>query len=88
MSSDNYCIQLWIRPVLFSSCIDLKLIRPVLNSPTLQFSYTILCTEFKKPSLKIALRSEGGKGENKTGAKFFLYTVLFLQRILDPLVFL
>ena len=40
--SSLYCIQLWIRPVLFSPYGDLKLIRPVLNSPTLQFSYTIL----------------------------------------------
>ena len=52
----NYCIQLWvrpvlfspyrvlklIRPVLFSPYRVLKLIRPVLNSPTPQFSYIIL----------------------------------------------
>ena len=28
---------------------------------------------FNKPSFKFALRSEGEKGENKTGAKFSLY---------------
>ena len=38
----TYCIQLWIRPVLFSPFWDLILIRQVLNSPTLQFSYIIL----------------------------------------------
>ena len=37
-----YCIQLCIRPVLFSPYRDLRLIRPVLNSSTLQFSYIIL----------------------------------------------
>ena len=37
-----YCIQLWIHLVLFSRCGDLRLIRPVLNSPTVQFSYIIL----------------------------------------------
>ena len=35
----NYCIQIWIRP--FLPYRDLRLIRPILNSPTLQFSYII-----------------------------------------------
>ena len=38
----KYCIQLWIYSVLFLPCRDLRLINPVLNSPTLQFSYIIL----------------------------------------------
>ena len=32
---DKYCLQLWIRPVLFSNCRDSIPIRPVLNSPTI-----------------------------------------------------
>ena len=39
-----YCIQLWICPVLYSPYIDLRLIRQVLNLPTLQFSDIILYT--------------------------------------------
>ena len=38
----RFCIQLWIRLVLFSPYGDLRLIGPVLNSQTLQFYYTIL----------------------------------------------
>ena len=71
----TYCIQLWIRPVLFSPYKDLRLIRPVLNSPTYQFCYIILTIELNWPSFKFALEPEGEKGENKTGAKFSLYTV-------------
>ena len=37
-----YCIQLWICSVLYSPYGDLRLIRPVLNSPTHQFSYIFL----------------------------------------------
>ena len=67
-----YCIQLWIRLVWFSSYTDLNLIRPILNSPTLQFSYIVILISFNWLSLTFAYRS---KGENKTEAKFFLYTV-------------
>ena len=44
----NYsnCIEIWIRPVLFSPYRDLKLIHQVLNSPTIQFGYIILFAEF------------------------------------------
>ena len=37
-----YCIKLWIRAVLFSPYLDPRLIHPVLNWPTLLFSYIIL----------------------------------------------
>ena len=40
----------------------------VLNSPTLQFSYIILYLNW--PCFKFALRSEGEKGEYKTGQNF------------------
>ena len=43
-SECKYCIQLWILPVLFSPYTDLRLIRPVLNSPTVQVSYIIIYT--------------------------------------------
>ena len=36
--------------------------------------------QFNWPSFKFILRPEGEKGENKTGAKFFLYTVHLLTR--------
>ena len=49
-----------------------------MNSPTLKFSYIFLYIEFNWPSSKFTLRSEGEKGENKTGAKFSLYTVLVI----------
>ena len=55
----SYCIQLWIRPVLFSPYGDPRLIRPVLNSPTHNFFYIILYLQFNWPSFKFALRSEG-----------------------------
>ena len=74
-SFPKYCIQLWIRPVLFSPFRDLWLIRPVLNSPSLEFYYIILSILFNSPSFEFALRLEGEKGENKTGAKISLYTV-------------
>ena len=38
----SYCLPLWIRPVLFSPCTDLRLIRPVLNSPSYPFYYILL----------------------------------------------
>ena len=65
-------------PSLIFALWRLKVICPVLNSPTLQFSYIILYIQFNSPSFKIALRSEGQKDENKTGAKFSLYTVFHL----------
>ena len=65
-----YCIQLWIRPVLFLPNGDLRLICPVLNSPTLKLSFIILYIQFNLPSFKFALRSECEKGENKTGRNF------------------
>ena len=42
----EYCTQFWIRPVLFSPCRDLRLFRPVLNSPTLKFCYIIQLAQF------------------------------------------
>ena len=73
--------QLWISQVLFSPYGDLRPIRPVLklNLPTLRLSCIIHYIWFNWPSFKFALRSEGKKGENKTGAKFSLYIVCFLQ---------
>ena len=62
----RYCIQLWIRPVLFSPCRDLRLIRPVLNSPSLEFNYISLLYY----SIHPVLNSPSDKR-----AKFFLYTV-------------
>ena len=68
----QYCIQLWIRPVLFSPYRGLSLICPVLNSPSLEFNYIILSVWFKLPSFEFTLRPEG---KNKMRAKFSLYTV-------------
>ena len=45
-------------------------IRPLSNFPNI-----ILYIQFSWPSFKFALRPEGEKGENKTGAKISLYTV-------------
>ena len=47
-----------------------------MNLPSLQFCYAILYISLNYPSFEFALRSEGEKGENKTGAKFSLYTVI------------
>ena len=46
-----YCIQLWIRPFLFSPYVDPRLIRPVLNLPTLQISCIILLYNSISPIL-------------------------------------
>ena len=61
--------------VLFSPYGDLRLILPVLNSPTHQFSYIMVYKWLNLPSFKFTLSLEGEKGENKTRAKFSLYTV-------------
>ena len=45
-----------------------KVIRPVLNSPTFQFFYIILCVLLNKQSFEFALRSEGEKGKKYSGS--------------------
>ena len=40
------------------------------DSPTLQFCYIILCTEFNYLSFEFALKSEGETGEIKWGRNF------------------
>ena len=85
MCETQYCIQLWICPVLFSPYTDLRLIRLVLNSPNLQFSYLIPYGISSSPVLNSPSVSVGEKGENKTGAKFSLYTVVPTNFIQDEI---
>ena len=59
----KYCIQLWIRPVICSPYGDLRLICPVLNSPTRQFSYPILYKLLNWPSFCPRVRGRKIKRE-------------------------
>ena len=75
-------------PSLISPFKHPRMIRPVLNSPTFHISYIILHILFIWPSFKFALRSEGEKGENKTGGGGSLYTVcdLIIGLVISPLI--
>ena len=74
----RYCIQLWIRPVLFSPYIDLKLIRPVLNSPNLLFSILFIIYNSISPVLNSPSGQRAKRAKIKQGAKFSLYTPLWV----------
>ena len=57
------------------------------DSPSLEFARSHIFLHnpfilFNKPSFKFTFMFEGEKGENKTGAKFSLYTVLIYLMIM------
>ena len=55
-----YCIHLWTHPVLFSPYRDMRLIRPVLNSPFLEFyNIYLLCIVLNSPSDQRAKIKQG-----------------------------
>ena len=71
---ENQCIL--YTALNFPSLIFALIGSEVLNSPSIQFYYLILYKYLYSPSFKFTLESEGEKGENKTGAKISLYTVV------------
>ena len=83
------CIQTtllfaWLYTALNSPSLIFALYRSETDSPSLEFTHSPILVHYplyiiQLAQFRFALGSEGEKGENKTGAKISLYTVLCMS---------